>query len=181
MPGSNGRSAPFTPIKETKPLAQIETLTAKDIAYTGTIRTITTNVKAQLVPNADKASDGAPDFRLYAGGAELGAAWRKESKDGDTPYLAVKLNDPSFASPMRAAFFENETDGTDVMVWNRPRRTEHPIGPTMSLNLKDIEEGRRIAALALRHCAENYFPLLNRIEASLHRTSPTQPQEGDHP
>ena len=91
-------------------MAQIGTFTLKDGAYTGTIRTMTINVKAQLVPNTDKASDG---------GAELGAAWRQESKQGETPYLAVKLDDPSFASPMRAAFFENEKDGTGVMVWNR--------------------------------------------------------------
>jgi uncharacterized protein (DUF736 family) len=81
---------------------------------------MTINVKAQLVPNKEKAN-GAPDFRLYAGGAELGAAWRQDSKDGETPYLAVKLDDPSFAQPMRAAFFENEKEGTGVMVWNRPK------------------------------------------------------------
>ncbi|MDY7098503.1 MAG: DUF736 domain-containing protein [Pseudomonadota bacterium] len=102
-------------------MAQIGTFTAKDGTYTGTIRTMTINVKAQLVPNADKASDSAPDFRLYAGGAELGAAWRHESKDDETPYLAVKLDDPSFANPMRAAFFENEANGTGVMVWNRQK------------------------------------------------------------
>jgi len=102
-------------------MAQIGSFTAKDGKYTGTIRTMTINVKAQLVPNEDKTSDSAPDFRLYAGGAELGAAWREESKDGETPYLSVRLDDPSFASPMRAAFFENETDQTGVMVWNRPK------------------------------------------------------------
>lgn len=102
-------------------MAQIGTFTEKDGGYTGTIRTMTINVKAQLVPNSDKANDSAPDFRLYAGGAELGAAWREESKDGETPYLSVKLDDPSFDSPMRAAFFENEGDGTGVMVWNRAK------------------------------------------------------------
>jgi uncharacterized protein (DUF736 family) len=102
-------------------MAQIGTFTAKDGSYTGTIRTMTINVKAQLIPNKDKASDGAPDFRLYAGGAELGAAWKQDSKDGETPYLAVKLDDPSFAAPVRAAFFENEKEGTGVMVWNRAK------------------------------------------------------------
>jgi len=104
-------------------MAQIGTFTAKDGSYTGTIRTMTINVKAQLVPNKDKGkgkgSDGAPDFRLYAGGAELGAAWRQASKDGEKPYLAVKLDDPSFAEPVRAAFFENEAESTGVMVWKR--------------------------------------------------------------
>lgn len=102
-------------------MAQIGSFTLKDGSYTGTIRTMTINVKAQLVPNTDKASEGAPDFRLYAGGAELGAAWRQESKVGETPYLAVKLDDPSFATPMRAAFFENVKDGTGIMVWNRAK------------------------------------------------------------
>ena len=102
-------------------MAQIGSFNLKDGKYTGTIRTMTINVKAQLVPNKDKTNDDAPDFRIYAGGAELGAAWRQESKDGETPYLAVKLDDPSFDKPMRAAFFENETDGTGVMVWNRPK------------------------------------------------------------
>jgi len=82
---------------------------------------MTINVKAQLVPNKDKARDGAPDFRLYAGGAELGAAWKQDSKDGERPYLAVKLDDPSFSAPVRAAFFENEKEGTGVMVWNRAK------------------------------------------------------------
>ena len=101
-------------------MAQIGSFTLKDGKYTGTIRTMTVNVKAQLVPNKDK-TNGGPDFRIYAGGAELGAAWREESKDGETPYLSVKLDDPSFAAPMRAAFFENEKDGTGVMVWSRPK------------------------------------------------------------
>lgn len=102
-------------------MAQIGTFTAKDGKYTGTIRTMTINVKTQLVPNQKKSHDEAPDFRVYAGGAELGAAWRQESKNGDKPYLSVKLDDPSFASPIRAAFFENEEDGTGVLVWNRAK------------------------------------------------------------
>jgi len=101
-------------------MAQIGAFTLKDGTWTGTIRSMTINVKAQLVPNKEKAN-GAPDFRLYAGGAELGAAWHQESKDSETPFLAVKLDDPSFAQPMRAAFFENAKEGTGVLVWNRPK------------------------------------------------------------
>lgn len=101
-------------------MANIGTFTLKDGKYTGTIRTLTINAKAQMVPN-DNGASGAPDFRIYAGGAELGAAWREESKDGETPYLAIKLDDPSFEKPMRAAFFENEEEGTGVMVWTRPK------------------------------------------------------------
>ena len=55
-----------------------------------------------------------------AGGAELGAAWR-ERTSGDEPkdYLSVLLDDPGFAEPIRAAFFENSEEGTGVLVWGR--------------------------------------------------------------
>ncbi|MCR9078542.1 MAG: DUF736 domain-containing protein [Hyphomonadaceae bacterium] len=102
-------------------MAQIGTFTSKDGKYTGTIRTMTINVKAQLVPNKSKAKQSAPDYRIYAGGAELGAAWREESKDGEKPYLSVQLDDPSFARPVRAAFFENKADATGVLVWTRSK------------------------------------------------------------
>jgi uncharacterized protein (DUF736 family) len=101
-------------------MAQIGTFTLKDDVWTGTIRTLTLNVRARLVPNKDKTK-GAPDYRLFAGGAELGAAWRQESKDGETPYLAVSLDDPGFAGPVRAAFFENAQEGTGVLVWTRAK------------------------------------------------------------
>ena len=56
-------------------MAQIGAFTLKDGAWTGSIRTMTINVKAQLVPIKDKGkSKDTPDFRLYAGGAEIGRA-----------------------------------------------------------------------------------------------------------
>ncbi len=100
-------------------MAQIGNFILKDGKYTGTIPAMTFNVKAQLVPVKSKPSPDAPDYRVYAGGAELGAGWQEESNSGETNYLALKLDDPSFASPIRAAFFENAKDGTGVMVWSR--------------------------------------------------------------
>ena len=98
----------------------IGTFSATSDGYVGTIRTLTINVKTKLVTNDTKANQRAPDFRVYAGGAELGAAWR-ERTTGDEPrdYLAVQLDDPSFAEPIRAAFFENAEDGTGVLVWTK--------------------------------------------------------------
>jgi len=100
-------------------MPQIGNFTLKDGKYTGTIRTMTINVKAQLVPNKNKTSQDSPDYRVYACGAELGAGWKEESNSGETNYLALKLDDPSFATPIRAAFFENAEEGTGVMVWSR--------------------------------------------------------------
>lgn len=88
--------------------------------YSGTIRTLTINVKASLVVNDKNGNDKAPDFRVLAAGKDFGAAWRAQPKDSDKkPYLRVELDDPSFAAPLRAAFFEDSEEGTGVLVWNR--------------------------------------------------------------
>jgi hypothetical protein len=39
----------------------------------------------------------------------------------------------------------------------------------MSLTLKDLEEGRRIAALVVRHCGEKYFPLFDRFDQEVQK------------
>lgn len=100
-------------------MAIIGTFTKTDDGYVGTIRTMTINVKAKFLQNTEKANDKAPDYRVFAGGAELGAAWREKGKNGEIDYLAVKLDDPSFAAPIRAAFFSNDSDATGVLAWSR--------------------------------------------------------------
>ncbi|MGE0410001.1 MAG: DUF736 domain-containing protein [Amphiplicatus sp.] len=103
-------------------MAVIGTFAKTEEGYSGTIRTMTINVKAKLVANDKNGNDKAPDFRLIAGGAELGAAWRQEGKgDGARAYLSVQLDDPSFAEPVHAAFFENEKERSGVLVWGRLR------------------------------------------------------------
>lgn len=99
-------------------MATIGSFTAGKDGYTGTIRTLTVNVKANIVANDKKSSDGAPDFRIYAGRAELGAAWKaKTNGDESRDYLSVLLDDPSFPEPIRAALFEEQ--GAAFLVWNR--------------------------------------------------------------
>lgn len=99
-------------------MATIGSFTLGKDGYTGTIRTLTINIKARIVPNDQKSSDNAPDFRIYAGRAELGAAWwAKTSGDEPRDYLSVQLDDPCFSEPIRAALFED--DGVGYLVWNR--------------------------------------------------------------
>jgi len=99
-------------------MATIGTFTAGKDGYTGTIRTLTVNIKARIVANDARKSAGAPDFRIYAGRAELGVAWKASSSGGEKrDYLSVQLDDPSFPEPVRAALFEE--DGVAFLVWNR--------------------------------------------------------------
>lgn len=99
-------------------MATIGSFTVGKDGYIGTIRTLTVNVKAKIVANDQKKSEGAPDFRVYAGRGELGAAWKAQT-NGEEPrdYLSVQLDDPSFPEPIRAALFEE--DGAAFLVWNR--------------------------------------------------------------
>ncbi|AVO39997.1 DUF736 domain-containing protein [Simplicispira suum] len=100
-------------------MANIGTFTAQNGNYTGTVRTLTLNVKVRLVPS-DKASENAPDYRVVAGnGLEIGAAWKKLSK-AERPYLSVTLDDPSFPATLYARLVEGE-DGAHNLIWSRSK------------------------------------------------------------
>ena len=85
-------------------MATIGTFTANaDNSFSGAIHTLSINLKAvQFRPVTDKAGDKSPDFRVFAGKAELGAAWKKTSRDNND-YLSVKLDDPSFPAAINAS------------------------------------------------------------------------------
>jgi uncharacterized protein (DUF736 family) len=98
-------------------MAQIGTFTrAEDGSYSGTIKTLSLNIKARLVPADASSNDKAPDLRVLVGNVEIGAAWRRTSKE-NTEYHSVKLDDPSFPAPIYANLFKGETDYT--LVWSR--------------------------------------------------------------
>jgi uncharacterized protein (DUF736 family) len=88
--------------------------------WIGTIRTLTIDVKVRLVPNDNQDNERAPAFRVFAGGSELGAAWRERSS-GDNPrdYLNVRLDDPSLPGPISAALFESADGKEAQLLWNR--------------------------------------------------------------
>lgn len=84
-------------------------------SYTGSITTL--NVKAKLtIKPIDKTSEKAPDFRVLAGDAEIGAAWSLMSKE-NKPYLSVRLDDPSFPSAIDCRLVKSEQGY--ALVWSR--------------------------------------------------------------
>lgn len=97
-------------------MATIGTFTKSDNGFVGAIKTLSLNVKANFIPS-DKESDKAPDFRILAGSVEFGAAWKKTAQNG-REYLSVRLDDPSFASPIFANLIEGE-DATHQLIWSR--------------------------------------------------------------
>ncbi|MDQ0323103.1 uncharacterized protein (DUF736 family) [Pararhizobium capsulatum DSM 1112] len=101
-------------------MAIIGNFTTNGNAIVGSVRTLTVAMKARLNP-IERTSTEAPDFRITAGQAEVGAAWKAVSNDGEE-YISVKLDDPSFPAPINAALWRAEVDGDYVLVWNRPKR-----------------------------------------------------------
>lgn len=100
-------------------MANIGTFTADKDGYTGTLRTLTLNVKVKLVPNDKGENDKAPDFRLQATGNDFGAAWKKTSEAG-REYLSVTLDDPAFPAAVYARLIEGD-DGTHDLLWSRSK------------------------------------------------------------
>jgi uncharacterized protein (DUF736 family) len=88
--------------------------------FTGEIVTLSLQTKnVRVVPEANRPSDNAPSHRVYAGRVEIGAAWTKRSSEG-RDYLGLKLDDPSFTSPIYANLFDDEDAETFSLIWSRP-------------------------------------------------------------
>jgi uncharacterized protein (DUF736 family) len=87
-----------------------------DGSYKGSIKTLTLNVKQATFRTNEGENDKAPDFRVFAGQTEFGAAWKKTSRE-ERYYLSVKLDDPSFPAPIFASLVDAE-DGYSL-IWSR--------------------------------------------------------------
>lgn len=98
-------------------MATIGTFTRTENGFTGVVKTLALSVKARISPS-EKTNEKAPDFRIFAGQTEFGAAWKKKSGEG-RDYLSVKLDDPSFPAPIYASLVEVEGEEALSLIWSR--------------------------------------------------------------
>lgn len=105
-------------------MAVIGTFKPDKDGYAGTIRTLSINAKVRIVANDRKSASTAPDFRIFAGQTEIGAAWRRTARDKEASYLSVRLDDPAFPEPIHAALMEQSEDGVLRLLWRREKREE---------------------------------------------------------
>jgi uncharacterized protein (DUF736 family) len=89
---------------------------AKD-GYVGRIRTLTISARVRIIACDRKTSNAAPDFRVYAGGMDVGAAWIDDAGRHGERRLSVKLDDPGWGGPRRAELIER--DGAAELQWKR--------------------------------------------------------------
>src|SRR6266581_7294250 len=103
----------------------IGTFTKKDDGrFIGRIESAFPNISCDAIfqPVAKKPNDNAPDYRLFRGKAELGAAWIKKHDNVEGNYLSVKIDGPSLDAPINCALFKNLEDETYNLVWERPEK-----------------------------------------------------------
>ena len=90
--------------------------------FTGEIITLGIQAKnVRIVPEPNRSGENAPSHRVYVGRAEAGAAWTKHTNEG-REYLSLKLDDPSFTTPIFASLFEDGDGKGHSLVWSRPTR-----------------------------------------------------------
>ena len=75
----------------------------------------------RIIADSNRSNENAPSHRVYAGRAEIGAAWSKRSEEG-RDYLSLKLDDPSFNAPIYANLFGDEAGEGYTLLWSRPRK-----------------------------------------------------------
>ena len=102
-------------------MSTIGTFTKNGNEFRGSLQTLTINVALRISP-AEKKSEAAPDYRLYAGRAEIGAGWTKTAQDTGMEYVSVKLDDPSFPAAIFANLIEDGDTGAYNLIWSRPAR-----------------------------------------------------------
>ena len=104
-------------------MATIGTFNKDGAGYAGSIETFTLYAKLTFEPT-DKKSDKAPDFRVFHVGdgftSEIGAAWKKTSKEG-ADSLSVSLDDPSFAEKINCRLVKTGSEQGYSLFWERTR------------------------------------------------------------
>jgi uncharacterized protein (DUF736 family) len=104
-------------------MATIGTFTKDGAGYAGTIETLTLKAKITFEPQ-EKRSDNAPDYRVFQltddFSSEIGAAWKKTSKEG-ADYLSVSIDDPSFAERINCRLVKTGSEQGHTLFWERAR------------------------------------------------------------
>src|SRR3546814_10124532 len=99
-------------------MATIANLTAKsDGTMDGTLATLNVTAPISIIPNASKAKDSEPDFRVVSrkNGFALGAGWNRFSQNTGAEYVSVRSEDhtPELQTLMRISYtaftFETKT------------------------------------------------------------------------
>ena len=90
--------------------------------FKGQLKTLSIRTDIEIVPNSNKAADTQPDYRVSAGGVEIGAGWVRRGEMSGKDYVSLSLAAPEFgprrlyANLGRAA--GQDDDDAFAIIWN---------------------------------------------------------------
>ncbi|WP_291821182.1 DUF736 domain-containing protein [Bosea sp. (in: a-proteobacteria)] len=84
-------------------------------AFSGKLSTLSFSADIDLIA-VEGGSDQAPDFRVYHGSREIGAAWVKRARRSESDYLSLKIQDLALGSlPVYPVLVQSEREPN---TWN---------------------------------------------------------------
>jgi uncharacterized protein (DUF736 family) len=89
--------------------------------YKGQLKTLTIRTDIEIVPNPSKSADNQPDFRVTAGGADVGAGWVRKGESSGKDYVSLSLAAPEFGPRKLYANLgraPGESDDNFAVIWN---------------------------------------------------------------
>ncbi|WP_412065916.1 DUF736 domain-containing protein [Rhizobium sp. SYY.PMSO] len=102
----------------------IANLTTKsDGSMEGVFATLRINAPIAVLPNAHKAREDAPDYRVInkRTGFEIGAGWNRISPRSGVEYVSIRLEAPEIGVIFgNLAPAPGGEDGKRVLLWNNP-------------------------------------------------------------
>ena len=93
----------------------------QDGSFKGQLKTLSVRADIEILPNHRKNAEAQPDYRVVTDGVEIGAAWRRTSRDA-AAYISLSLAAPEFgarklyANLGRAA--GQDDDNVFAVIWN---------------------------------------------------------------
>jgi uncharacterized protein (DUF736 family) len=90
--------------------------------FKGELKTLSIRADIMIVPNGHKSADTQPDYRVSAGGVEVGAGWIRRGEMSGKDYVSLSLAAPEFG-PRRLYANLGRSAGQDdddafAIIWN---------------------------------------------------------------
>ena len=97
-------------------------VTRSNKGFQGKLNTISIKANIEIRDNSAKANDSQPDYLVYVEGAEVGAAWVRESRTSGNDYVALQVAAPEFGprklyANLGVAHGQNDPE-TFAIIWN---------------------------------------------------------------
>ncbi len=94
----------------------------EDGRYKGELKTLSIRAEIVMTPNSDKTSENQPDYRVFAEGIEVGAAWVCTSESSGKEYVSLSIAAPEFGPKKLYANLGKaagqDDDNVFALIWN---------------------------------------------------------------